>query len=113
MVIENIVVGTTEEYVETLKTDFDDGFGLVPQNLSGKTVEFVLRDCNNTLITLQSAQYGIKVASAGTAFYKPAANDFNPDLAPYTSRWKVTDGSGDVAYWPSLADSPVKWLVGV
>ncbi len=102
---EYLVEGWTERIVETLTTDG------VAQNLTGLTVTMLLYDNTDTKITYGGTS-GIVSAAAGTVYFDPASTDLLASKSPYSVRWKVTDGSGKVAYWPAgQSDAPVKWNV--
>lgn len=48
-----------------------------------------------------TSDFGWVSAAAGTAYYDPDAADFVASKSPYAVRFKVTDGSGKVVYFPS------------
>lgn len=102
---EYLVEGWTERIVETLTTDG------AAQNLSGVTVTLMLYDNTDTQIAYGGTA-GIDTAADGKVYFDPAAGDLLASKSPYSVRWKVTDGSGKVAYWPAgQSDAPVKWNV--
>lgn len=104
---EYLVEGWTERIVETLTTD-----GAV-QNLTGLTVSLLLYDNEDVLLgEYVSPKVGVVSAAAGTVFFDPGAGDLLAADTPHSVRWKVTDGAGKAAYWPSgQGDAPVIWHV--
>jgi len=112
MLVENFVEGWTERITETVKTAPDESSPLSDQNLGGLTVEIVLRDCNGTIIPVPG-QSGKVTETGAEVYFDPEPGDLKASRAPYSVRWKITDGSNRVAFWPNLAASPVKWEVGL
>lgn len=104
---EYFVEGWTERIVETLTSDGS------AQNLTGLTISLLLYDNTDTLIAeFVSPKVGSVTPTAGTVFFDPAAGDLLASATPHSVRWKVVDGAGKVAFWPSgQGDAPVTWHV--
>lgn len=79
-----------------------------PVNLTGSSVVLLLRDIRSTLIPT-SSDLTIFSATDGKVRYNPDSGDLAAARSPYKSKFKVTDGSGKVVYFPS--GRPDEWLV--
>lgn len=112
MLVENFVEGWTERILETLEASPDASTPLAPISLAGLTVEIVLRDCNEALIDV-SGQSGKVTETGALVYFDPEPTDLLASSSPYYVRWKITDGTGKVAFFPNLAASPIKWEVGL
>ena len=97
-----LVEGWTERITYQLGAD-----GAAP-NLTGMTCVLLLYDKNRALKTYAGAS-GIETAATGIVYFDPTAADLVASQSPYSIRWKVTDGSGKVSYFPN-ADAAV-WYV--
>jgi hypothetical protein len=77
-------------------------------NLSGVTaVALIVHDKDAALVTLAGTA-SVLQASTGKVRYPPVAADFTAARAPYSVRWKVTDASGKIAYFPNGAPDILK-----
>lgn len=94
----DVVEGWTDELGPfTLKAD---GAAV---NLTGLTIEPILKDKNGDQVTIEASQYRIDgTPTTGKVYFTPATGDLLNSLQPYKLRWKVTDGS-DVVYFPNAA----------
>ena len=93
-----IVEGTTANMDFTLTAD---GAAV---NLTGATVVLVLSDKDGTAVTT-TGDVTVVTAADGKVRYQPDAADLDASLSPYRARFKVTDSSSQIAYYPnSLAD---------
>jgi len=78
------------------------------QNLTGMTVALQAYSRTGTALTLTGTA-GIVTAADGEVYFDPAAADLKATNSPMLVRWKVTDGSGKIAYFPSKG--PDQWVV--
>jgi hypothetical protein len=92
----------------TVPLDFQLKDDNVAVNLTGMTVALVLQDNNGVVIT-PAGTTSIFDAVTGKVRFSPAAADLVASKSPYTARWKVTDGAGKVAFFPSGTDDV--WIV--
>lgn len=98
----DLVEGWTGRLDFTLKSNG------VAQNLTGMTVELILKKSDGTPVDTAS-DVTIVDAAAGKVGYTPDAADLTSAASPLTARWKVIDGGGAVVYYPSRA--PDTWRV--
>lgn len=96
----NLVQGWTEQIQDTL---FADG---VVQDLTGMTVQLVMYNSGKKPVTLLGDTVIVN-ASEGVVGFNPATTDLLKGV--YSIRWKVTDPSDRVAFFPS--GSPEVWTV--
>lgn len=102
---ESLVSGWTEDIDYIMKTD---GSAL---DLSGMTVAIVARKTNGTEITL-SGTLTVTDATNGIVRFAPAAGDILLATATeYRVRWKVTDATSKVSYFPN-ADAE-RWVIRI
>lgn len=83
----------------------------VPIDLTGFTVQLVLRRASGVLVNVQGTVTPDpdQGARPGQVAFSPAASDFvyetteyaNPQM--YETKWKVTDGNGKVVFFPNGA----------
>lgn len=93
-----IVEGWTGELGPfTLKADG------VAVDLTGLTVELVLKDRNGTAVTTTGDTRVHGTPTTGQVYYRPDEDDMTNALSPYTVHWKVTDGSGYSVFFPNGA----------
>jgi hypothetical protein len=94
-VLTSVVQGETTRLTFTL---YADG---VAFNGTGCTLSdlIIIGSDDQTLDT--SGDFGWVSAAAGTVYYDPDATDLLARQSPYRVRFKVTDGSGKVKYFPS------------
>jgi hypothetical protein len=45
----------------------------------------------------------------GIVYFEPAAGDLLASSSPYLVRWQITDGLGQVSFYPRLG--PIQWIV--
>lgn len=98
-----IVEGWTDELGPfTLKAD---GTAI---DLTGLTVELVLKGRDGVAVTTTGNTRVDDDETTGQVYYQPDADDLTNVGSPYTVHWKVTDGAGDVVFFPNgAADSIV------
>lgn len=88
-----LVEGWTQRIRYQLLADDD------PVDLTGCTVEVVASDKSDAAVTF-SGSAGVATAATGIVYFDPASTDLKESKQPYRMRWKVTDGSGKVAFYP-------------
>ncbi len=81
---------------------------LAAVDLSGLTVELVLKDKTGTAVTT-TGDVAIVTAASGTVKYTPDSTDLASASSPYTARFKVTYGDGSIRFYPQGA--PMTWRV--
>lgn len=72
----------------------------VAVDLTGATVELILYKSDETLIDT-SSDITVTDAASGAVSYSPDETDLLASESPLRSRFKVTDGSGKVVYFPN------------
>lgn len=80
----------------------------VAVDLTGMTVELLLYKADGTQVDTTS-DLTVTDAAAGTVRYSPDGADLLASETPHRSRFKVTDGSGKIVYFPNGAMD--RWLV--
>lgn len=90
----SIVEGWTDRISYQLYAD-----GAAP-NLTGMSAVLLLYT-NSKGAFPYSGTSGILSASSGTVYFDPAISDLLANNSPYFVRWRVTDGSGKVSYFPN------------
>lgn len=75
----------------------------VPLDLTGMTVALILRNVQGRLSTVTGDTRIDAAPTTGKVYYKPDAVDLLAKKGPYTLHWKVTDGAGDVVFFPNGA----------
>lgn len=90
----DIVQGWTEPITAQLLADGE------PVDLTGATVAFVLYASSGSAVSLGGTA-SIVTATSGDVQYAPVAGDFVAASTPHKARWKVTDGSGKISYFPN------------
>lgn len=91
---ENLVPGWTEPLDFTLLEDD------IAADLTGQTVVIDVIDKNGTAVAPLGATT-VPDPTAGHVRYSPTGTEFTVAGQPYGVRWKVTDGSGKVAFFPN------------
>ena len=89
-----LVEGWTERIRHQLKSDN------VVVDLTDADVELLVRDHDDVDVALGGTS-GIDTALEGIAFYDPTGSEFQASGSPYTMRYKVTDQSGAVSFFPN------------
>jgi hypothetical protein len=75
----------------------------VPINLTGLTVELELRPAGSTAYVDTAGNVRVDDdTTTGRVYYKPDAADFVAANSPYAMHWKVTDGDGNVVFFPNV-----------
>ena len=107
----SITEGWTEELgpftLQIEQANNDGTTSFVPVDLTGMAVAMILRSPNGALVVLGGSWRIDSNPRTGRVYYKPVAGDFvwiKGLLAgplPYRVRWKVTDGSGNVVFFPN------------
>ena len=69
-------------------------------NLTGATVTLVLKDKSGTAVTT-TGNVTVISATGGTVRFAPDAADLVATVSPHRARFKVTDSSSKIAYYPS------------
>jgi hypothetical protein len=91
----------TDEYTEghTAPIEYDLRHDNASYDATGMTPSLVLKDKDGAEITITGT---VEWATAATSRirFNPAATDLVASKSPYTLRWKVTDLSGKIAYYP-------------
>ena len=77
-------------------------------NLTGSTVTLVLSDKDGTAIPT-TGDVSVVTAAEGKVRYAPDAADLASSTSPYRARFKVTDASSQIAYYPSGRADP--WTI--
>lgn len=90
----DIVEGWTGDLDFQLKAD-----GVIV-NLTGLTVELVLTDRDGVAVTT-TGNITVFDAANGKVRYIPDAADLDDAKSPYRARWKVTDGTGKIVFFPN------------
>lgn len=98
----SLIEGWTEPIDYTLDVD-----GTV-QPLSGMTVALEAVDSKKQSVSL-SGGVSIIDATNGVVRFSPASEDIKVSNSPMLIRWKVTDASGDIAYFPN--DAWERWSI--
>lgn len=96
----NVVEGQTAPIYHYLKIDDEtptnaDGSAL---SMAGMTVVFVVHELDGTAVTIQGTAT-VEDADAWLVKFSPNAADFV--AGRQKSRYKVTDGTGKIGYFPS------------
>jgi hypothetical protein len=103
MTLVEIVEGWTDEIGPfTLKADD------VAVDLTGLTVELIIRSKNGALVETTSDARVDDDPTTGQVYWTPDAADLSYADSPYAIRWKVTDGDGNVVFFPSGAADHIK-----
>ena len=97
-----VVEGHTGVIDELLKTN-----GVVV-DLTGMGVELILQTANGTLVET-STNVIVPTPTEGRVRYTPDPTDLLARDTPHVARWKVTDGTGAVVFFPS--DAGEVWVV--
>lgn len=81
-------------------------------NITGATVQIVAFTKDSVEVKFQGTA-GIVTAASGIVYFDPASNDLQSEQSPYSIRWKVTDVTGKVSFFPGGAfpSKPEKWHV--
>lgn len=104
----SLLLTLTEGWTQTL-----DPFTLKANgtalSLSGMTVELIMKDVReNTVDTAGDLTVDPdQGANPGVVRYAPDAADFVAARSPYSVHFKVTDGSGNVAFFPNGAPDQI------
>jgi hypothetical protein len=108
MTTRHIVEGETQPILATLY----DGSGSSRTAIDGTglTLGLVVRDRTGAPVSM-TGKVSWDTEASGIAQFDPAASDLKAANSPYAARWSVTDGTGDVAYYPN-AEAEV-WKVRV
>lgn len=94
---------------ETYVLEETDANGdLQPVDVSGLTVDLVLKDKTGTLVTT-TGDVAIVSGPAGTVKYTPDSTDLDAALSPYSAKFKVTFGDGSIRFYPQ--GPPMTWKV--
>lgn len=96
-VLTNIVEGWTGRLEFTLKAD---GTAI---NGTGLTLSDCLVTGKDGTEVTTTGDFGWLVQASGTVYLDADAADFAASKSPYKVRFKVTDGTGKVVYFPNAA----------
>jgi hypothetical protein len=102
MAIYDLVEGWTGPLDFTLKADN------VPVDLTGMTVELILSGRDSVAINT-TGDVTVPTPAVGLVRYSPDAADITVAKSPLNAHWKVTDGGGNVVFFPNGA--PDIWKV--
>jgi hypothetical protein len=102
MTLVEIVEGWTDE-IGPFTPKADD----VAVDLTGLTVELILRSKTGALVETTSDARVDDDPTTGKVYWTPDAADLSAAQSPYTLRWKVTDDSGVVFFPNGRADELV------
>lgn len=91
---EEFVEGWTERINYTI---YADGTAV---NLDTMSATLLLYDKRGNQVSYAGTS-GIETAASGLLYFDPSANDLLYSKSPYKVRWKVTDNSGQIAYFPN------------
>lgn len=83
-----------------------------PYDLSTMTVELILKTKAGTQVSTTSTagpEVSILTSTSGVVRYLPTSADLKAEHSPYAARWKVTDSTGRVVFFPS--GRPSVWTV--
>lgn len=74
----------------------------VPVNLTGLTVELLIRPWNRQgRFSETDGDVRVVAGTGGQVYYAPDASDFSAAEGPYEMRWRVTDSDGFVVFFPN------------
>jgi len=76
--------------------------------LTGLTLGIIIRDRTEADVPV-AGKASIVTALSGEVKFEPVATDFKAAGSPYRVTWTVTDGSGDIAWYPNKW--PEQWIV--
>jgi hypothetical protein len=71
-----------------------------PLNLSGLTIELVLRDRDDALITTTGWAATFGAPTEGRVRVSPTADALVHAVTPHRAHFKITDGGGKVVFFP-------------
>lgn len=94
-----------EEFVLKAGTSESD---LAAVDLTGLTVDLVLKDRTGTTVTTTGDAIVVTAAS-GLVKYTPDNTDLVASATPHTARFKVTYGDGSIRYFPQ--GPAMRWRV--
>lgn len=94
MAEEQLVEGWTDPITQQL---LNDGAAV---NITGCTVALLLYDRSGVAISLGGST-SVVTATTGTVKFSPGASDLKAARSPIKARWKVTDGTGKISYFPN------------
>jgi hypothetical protein len=95
--LTEIVEGWTGALPFTLKAD---GTAI---NLTGLTVAIVLKDCHDYVVKNSTSGISVTGSTSGQVEYAPSSSDFAANRSAYRVRFKVTDSTGRIVYFPNGA----------
>jgi hypothetical protein len=102
MAEEKLVEGWTDPINQQL---LNDGAAV---NITGCTIALLLYDKAGVLITLTGTT-SIVDAATGKVRFSPGSSDLTVARSPIKARWRVTDSSSKVSFFPN--DPPDVWTV--
>lgn len=103
----DLVQGWTDPIDYQLKKVAVDGT-ITILNLTGMTAALEVFDARGNSISI-AGTVTVTSAITGEVRFAPGASDLLTAKSPYEIRWKITDGSGKVAYFPRAEAE--KWIV--
>lgn len=81
-----------------------------PYDITTMTVALILKTKSGALVsTTSTAEVTIFDSTAGIVRYLPTTADLKASLSPYSAKWKVTDSTGRIVFFPS--GRPSRWDV--
>lgn len=93
---------------ETAPRDFDLTVDDAPFDLTGYTVELVVKDKAGAAVDM-AGDVSIPTPSAGRVRVTPDAADMTLAKSMLSARFKLTDGGGGIGYFPR--GEPMTWKV--
>lgn len=97
----DLTEGWTGPLPFTLKADD------VAVDLTGLTVQMQMLDNGGQPVQL-GGSLAVTTAASGLVTYSPGASDFQVVKSPYAVKFKVTDGSGKVVFFPNGPGDTIK-----
>lgn len=101
-VLTEIVEGWTGALPFTLNADD------VAVNLTGLTVQIILKDSFGTTILDSSSGVTVTGSTAGQVEYAPTSTDFLASGTPYKIRFRVIDALAKRVYFPNADEDLIK-----
>jgi hypothetical protein len=85
-----------------------DGSARTAADLTGLTLGILVTDRGGSSVPV-TGKATVLNASDGSVQFAPDVTDFKAAGSPYQVTWTVTDGNGDVAWYPNK--EPERWIV--
>lgn len=108
--IKTLVEGSTERELFQLREIPADGSAVADTDGTGLTVADVLLTSVDGQPVDTSGKFGWSTQASGIAYFDPAANDLKAQKSPYRVRFKLTDASAKIRFYPSHGTAEIKVL---